>query len=286
MSTIHDPTRCNLGEGPLWHPEREQLFWFDIMRKRLMTREAGATRVWEFPELVSAAGWIDAETLLIASESALLRFDLDTGKSEIVTDLEADTPLTRSNDGRADPWGGFWIGTMGKLAEPGAGAIWRYFKGELRRLFAPLSIANSICFSPDGAYGYFSDTAAHRVMRVPLAKSDGWPMGAPEVFLDLTAQVLNPDGAVIDSLGRMWLALWGGGRVVCYGADGAVLETHDFPATNITCPAFGGADLGTLYATSARQGLSRAQQDAQPEAGMTFSVAVAASGQREPRVRL
>lgn len=282
---VFDDTGCLLGEGPLWHPEREQLFWFDIMRKQMLTREGGVTHIRDFPGYVSAAGWIDRNTLLIASETALLHHNLGSGKSEIVTPLEAENPITRSNDGRADPWGGFWIGTMGKLAEPDAGAIWRYYKGELRRLFAPVSISNAICFSPDGAHGYFCDTPTHRVMRVSLAQRDGWPRGVPEVFLDLTAQKLNPDGAVIDSAGRMWLAQWGARRVACYGADGTLHEVVHFPATQITCPAFGGADLGTLYATSARQGLTKPEQSEQTKAGMTFVAQVSTTGQREHRVQ-
>jgi len=135
MTSVFDDRRCELGEGPLWHPGRKQLFWFDILGKRLLTRTDDGARDWQFSELVSAAGWVDDENLLIASETALFRFDLDSGARSEVCALEADQPNTRSNDGRADPQGGFWIGTMGKTAEPGAGAIYRWFRGELRRLF-------------------------------------------------------------------------------------------------------------------------------------------------------
>ena len=118
MSEVFDATPCELGEGPLWHLERNQLFWFDIIGMRLHAREGDETRTWQFGEHVSAAGWIDRDRLLIASETALFSFDLGTGRHETVCPLEADEPRTRSNDGRADPWGGFWIGTMGKAADP------------------------------------------------------------------------------------------------------------------------------------------------------------------------
>ena len=101
-----------------------------------MTQEAGEQKSWDFSEHVSAAGWVDHDTLLIASETGLWRFSLTTGRKDLVVALEADNPITRSNDGRADPWGGFWIGTMGKRAEPGAGAIYRFWQGALRRLGA------------------------------------------------------------------------------------------------------------------------------------------------------
>ena len=106
---IFDDTRCELGEGPLWHPLRQQLFWFDILGKRLHTKG----QHWDFDDHVSAAGWIDHDTLIVASSRALMTFDIITGDTEHLCDLEADNPVTRSNDGRADPQGGFWIGTMG-----------------------------------------------------------------------------------------------------------------------------------------------------------------------------
>ena len=123
MSTVFDDRPCELGEGPLWHPERQQLFWFDIIGKRLMTRDGQEPHSWAFDEHVSAAGWVDRDALLLASETGLWRFDLNTADRSLITPLEADNPVTRSNDGRADPWGGLWIGTMGKEAEPGAGSI-------------------------------------------------------------------------------------------------------------------------------------------------------------------
>jgi sugar lactone lactonase YvrE len=148
---IYDETPCELGEGPLWHPSRGQLFWFDILGRCLLTREGGRRRSWQFDEHVSAAGWVSDTQLLVASETRLLTVDLDTDRREDVAPLEADDPRTRSNDGRADPWGGFWIGTMGKQAEPGLGAIYRLYRGELRRMFHPVTIPNAICFAPDRA---------------------------------------------------------------------------------------------------------------------------------------
>ncbi|MEO0991082.1 MAG: SMP-30/gluconolactonase/LRE family protein, partial [Pseudomonadota bacterium] len=111
MSEVFDSTRCILGEGPLWHPVREQFLWFDINAYQLLIREQGKTRVVQFDEHVSAAGWVDDASVLIASETRLFLFDLDRERSEDVEGLEPDDPRTRSNDGRADPWGGFWIGT-------------------------------------------------------------------------------------------------------------------------------------------------------------------------------
>jgi sugar lactone lactonase YvrE len=281
---IFDPSLCELGEGPLWHPERGQLFWFDILSKRLLTREGGATRHWQFDEHVSAAGWVDRDRLLIASESALSLFDLVTGTGHALLSLEADNPLTRSNDGRVDPFGGFWIGTMGKRAEPGAGAIYRFYRGELRLLFDDLTIPNAICFAPGGEWAYFADTPRRQVMRVRLDEV-GWPASAPEVFVDLRAEGLNPDGAVVDARGDLWIVLWGAGRVACHsGADGRFLHALTFPAPHTTCPAFGGTGLGTLFVTSAREKLDAAALGRHPDSGAVFTVETNKAGQAEHRV--
>lgn len=285
MIRVHDERACRLGEGPLWHPLRQQLFWFDILDNRLLTREAGRPRDWVFPGHVSAAGWIDENRLLVASETALHLFDIEAGEAEILVPLEADEPRTRSNDGRADPQGGFWIGTMGKRAEPGLGAIWRYHRGELRRLFASVTIPNAIAFSPDGGHAQFADTVTGQVMRVRLGR-EGWPEGEPEVHLDLRGEGLNPDGAAIDAEGNLWLAEWGAFRVSCYAPDGRRLRTVAVPAEQTTCPAFGGADLATLYCTSARQGLGAEDLAQYPRSGMTFAVEGTGRGQAEHRVIL
>jgi sugar lactone lactonase YvrE len=282
---VHDDRRCELGEGPLWHPKRGQLYWFDILGKRLMTAGPDGPQEWHFAHMVSAAGWINAREILIASEVALFRFNLDTGARADVAALEADHPATRSNDGRADPYGGFWIGTMGKRAEKGAGAIWRYYRGTLRRMFDGITIPNAISFPPGGQVAHFADTVTGQVMRVGL-DADGWPKGTPEVYLDLTAQGLQPDGAVCDAAGRIWLAQWGAGRVACYGADGRLIETVGFDAPHTSCPDFGGEDMTTLYCTTALEGMDGAARAAHPRAGMTFAATGVAQGVPEYQVIL
>lgn len=279
---IFDDRRCDLGEGPLWHPLRQQLFWFDILGRRLMTRKGDEQQEWHFRELVSAAGWITQDELLIASESRLFRFNLETGAEITLTWLEAETSLTRSNDGRADPYGGFWIGTMGKSAQTGAGAIWRYYRGELRKIFDKITISNAICFAPGGGSAQFADTVTGRVMRVAL-DAQGWPKGQPELFLDLQPERLNPDGAVIDASGLTWLAEWGAARVAAYAPDGQRVTSVAFDAPHTSCPAFGG---DTLYCTTALQGMDAAARAAHPHAGMTMMAKAVALGQNEHQVIL
>jgi sugar lactone lactonase YvrE len=234
---------------------------------------------WQFDTYVSAAGWVDHDTLIVASGRALHRFDIATGDHSEICPLDADNPVTRSNDGRADPQGGFWIGTMGINAENGAGAIYRYYKGALRQLFAPITISNAICFAPDGKTAYFTDTPTQKIMRVRL-DNDGWPMGAPELHIDLSGTMFRPDGAVVDIDGNLWSAQWGSGRVAGYTPNGTFIESFSFPADQTTCPAFGGDDLSTLYCTSAAVGLDG------PDQGKTFSTPTKHTGQAEHQVIL
>jgi sugar lactone lactonase YvrE len=282
---LHDDRTCQLGEGPLWHPERKQLFWFDILTNRLLTRTPDGPQHWTFDEPHSAAGWIDRDTLLIASSSGLWRFGLSDGVRTPVVPLEKTNAVTRSNDGRADPWGGFWIGTMGRAAEPRAGGIYRLYQGVLRKLFSDITISNSICFAPGRGFAYYSDTFAQRVMRVPLDRN-GWPTAAAEVLIDLRAENLNPDGAVTDRDGTLWIALWGASRIAAYTPDGRFKLALPVPALQPTCPALGGADFATMFVTSAAHGALHTTAGQPAKDGMTFAIADLAQGLPEPKVQL
>lgn len=280
-ATVYDTRHCDLGEGPLWHPERQQFFWFDINGRKLLSRDGDTPLEWQFDEHVSAAGWVDSDTLLIASQTALLRFDIASGGHEVLCSLEADNLVTRSNDGRADPFGGFWIGTMGLQLEPGAGTIYRYYRGTLEALYPDISISNSICFAPDGRTAYYCDTPKQHIMAQSL-DSEGWPEGAPEVLVDLRSEDLRPDGSVVDAQGGIWNAQYGSGRVARYLPDGRFDRAIDVPGLNTTCPAFGGAGLDQLFITTARQGLATPDS----HQGGTFVATPGITGLAEHRVIL
>ena len=286
QATIFDDTPNKLGEGPLWHPERNELFWFDIENKTMYSRAGDARRSWQFDDYVSAAAWLDREHLLIAGETSLLRFNLDRGFSEEVAPIGKDNPGTRANDSRADPYGGFWIGTMGIDHEKAAGAIYRYYRGEVRTLFSNITVPNAICFAPDGSCAYFADSHKQQIMRQKLNSSDGWPVEDPEVFVDLIGRKYGPDGAVVDAAGNLWNARWGGYAVACYSPEGEEKQVLSLPTALITCPAFGGKDLTDLVVTTAWVDLSDEKRQQQPLAGQTFRFENAGRGQAEYRVIL
>ncbi|AUJ65856.1 gluconolactonase (plasmid) [Aestuarium zhoushanense] len=280
-ATVFDSRNSILGEGPLWHPFRKQLFWFDIIGKKLLSRIENTELEWQFDEHVSAAGWIDHDSLLIASETGLWHFAIPTGERELIVPLEADNPITRSNDGRADRQGGFWIGTMGKNAEPNAGAIYRFFKGELVKLFDNITIPNSICFSPNGDRAYFACTLTQKIMQV-LLDPDGWPIGEPQVFIDLAPEDLYPDGSIVDGDGCILNAQWGEGRVARYSPNGSLIEFYPVAGVHSSCPAFGGHDFHTVFVTSACEGLDEPSLDQ----GRTYQISINSQGMAEPAVEL
>lgn len=278
---VLDQRVCELGEGPLWHPLQQRWYWFDIVQGRLMANDDQGAYLWQFDEMVSAAGWLDSEHLLIASETQLFKFNTVTGEQQHLVALEADNPVTRSNDGRADPWGGFWIGTMGKSAQKQAGSIYRYYQGELRRLYGDITISNAICFAHDRSCAYYTDTPTQQIMRQPL-DNDGWPQGEAKICLDLTATEFNPDGAVVDVENHLWNAQWGVSRVARYSPQGEFVEALEFGATQTSCPAFGGADLQQMLVTTAAAGLG--EED--PLRGQTFVADSPVAGKPEYQVKL
>ncbi len=285
--TVFDATPCSLGEGPTFDPDTNTAWWFDILGKTLIEKTPGAAQatLHRLPVMGSALAVIDAERQLLVCENGLYLRTVGDGALSLLIPLEADNGVTRSNDSRVHPCGAFWIGTMGKNAEPGAGAIYHYFRGDIRRIFADISISNAICFSADGATGYFSDTATGQVMRVDLDPETGLPTATPTVFLDKRADIAGgPDGAVVDGDGLFWNARWGASCVAAFDASGNCVETIELPATQVTCPALIAG--GRMIATSAATGLDEQQLAEQPLAGHTFLLDRAFNTRFEPRVIL
>ncbi len=278
--------RCELGEGPIWHPERASLLWFDIVGQVLYEANAkgGAIRAIGFGEPVSAAGLVDVSTIAVASASGLYRVNLDTGERSLLAPLEANDPATRTNDGRVGPGGAFWIGTKGRAGEEGVGALYRFSDGAFTQLCAGLTTPNCLAFSPDGTRAYFSDTRDHRILIYPLDPITGTPTAEPDLFLDLSDEGLKPDGAVVDVEGCLWNAQWGAGRVARYRADGSFDRAVELPVSQPTCPAFGGANRQTLFVTTAWTGLGEDERLRQPLAGAVFSIDLDVAGLPEHRV--
>lgn len=282
-------SQCALGEGPIWHAGRQQLFFFDINEQTLFAVTAAGEIVdsWLFNETVAAAAIVDDHTLALATDTGLKQFDLTTGGMNRINEIEADNPQTRTNDSRVHPSGAFWIGTMTRSEqEAPIGSVYHYRAGTLTTLKSGISIPNATCFSPDGTIAYWTDTPTRKIMQCVTDPATGLPIGAWTLFADVSEGRGYPDGAVVDSQGYLWNAKWGGSCVVRHAPDGSIDRIVEVPVSQVTCPAFGGADLKTLFITTAAKNLTAEQLAVEKVAGGLFAIDVDVAGQAETPIQL
>ncbi|KRR19022.1 gluconolaconase [Bradyrhizobium lablabi] len=286
-TTVLCGERCHLGEGPTYDAATDTAWWFDIVGRRLFEAQldTGQVTIHALGVMGSALGRIDAHRQLLVADDGLYIRDTADGRMALYRPLEADIAATRSNDARVHPSGTFWIGTMGRQAERGLGAIYALHRGELSRLYDQITIPNAICFSPDGTIGYFADTGKNVLFRVELDAATGLPRGEPAALVT-RRNGGGIDGAVVDADGLIWNARWGGGCIDVYSPEGVHLRTIRVPARQSSCPAFIGQDFSRLLVTSAWQGMAEDAKRADPDHGRTFVLDVAVRGRREPDVKL
>lgn len=279
--------RCHLGEGPAYDAASDTAWWFDILERRLFEARlaTGAVTVHPLAVMASALGMLEDGRQLVVAEDGLYVRDVADGGMRLYVPLEADNPATRSNDSRVHPSGSVWVGTMGRGAEDGAGAIYALHGGVATRLYDRITIPNAICFAPDGATGYFTDTPRNVLFRVPLDPTTGLPLGEP-VPLHRHVGAGGLDGAVVDADGLIWCARWGAGCVDAYTPAGERVRSVEIPARQPSCPVFVGARFDRLLVTSAYEGMDAAARDADPHHGRTFLLNAGARGRPEPRARL
>lgn len=286
-ATVISDRPCQLGEGPTYDPATGTFFWFDIVEKKLFEKRMpdGDVVIHDLPEMMSALAVIDGDRQLLVGETGLHVRDAKTGALSLHLAVEADDPLTRSNDSRVHPSGALWFGTMGKQ-EPGPaiGAIYWYRRGELRKLYAPIAIPNSICFSPDGAVAYFVDSGRNLLMRVACDPATGLPLGEPAVLVDASGEPGGVDGSVCDAEGVIWNAHWGKAQVNAYSPGGKLIRTVPVPALQSSCPVFLGKHAQHLGCTSAWKGMDETARKADPKGGQTFLLDVEVKGRFQPKV--
>ncbi|HEX7339815.1 MAG TPA: SMP-30/gluconolactonase/LRE family protein [Rhodanobacteraceae bacterium] len=256
-----------LGEGVTWCGRAQRLYWTDIHAATLWAFDpaAGTTQTWSLPERLACFALCDDPDWLLAGFAGRLAFfHLPSGAIRPVAGIEPDLP-TRVNDGACDREGRFVFGTLHEPAGGGAKQpIASFYRLDadlsLHRLDLPhVAISNALAFSPDGRTLYFCDTPTRRIQCADYAP-DG-TVSNVRTFVALDDTPGAPDGACVDAGGGLWNAQWGGARVVRYTPDGRVDVVIATPATQPSRPAFGGADLATLYVTSAREDLSAPSPD-------------------------
>ncbi|NIF55804.1 SMP-30/gluconolactonase/LRE family protein [Burkholderia sp. Ax-1724] len=293
-ATLLLDAKCELGEGATWCAQSGRLYWTDIEGAQLWRYDPATGRSESFgmPErLATFALCANPRYVLVGLASHLAFFDLESGTTQRIVDVEADLN-TRLNDGRCDRQGRFVFGTKdesGTLQR--VAGFYRLNRDlSLERLPLPApAISNSIAFSPDGATMYYCDSPT-REIRACDYRADG-SIANDRVFTRLTDAHGLPDGSSVDSEGGLWNAQWGGARVVRYGPDGVETERVEVPATQPTCVALGGSALGqaggqaaldTLYITSAYAELDAAARAADAFAGGVFVATLAWLGVPEP----
>ncbi|MBB4274602.1 SMP-30/gluconolactonase/LRE family protein [Rhizobium mongolense] len=281
-------TLCNtssvLGEGPTYDPHTDTVWWFNILGKELheLNLSTEEKKVHPLPMMASVLARIDANRQLLATEEGLFVRDIGSGNLTFYAAFENDNPENRSNDGRTHPSGALWISTMSKRAEPQAGAIYHVAGGRVTKIFSGISIPNSICFSPDGTIGYYTDTRISRLMRVMVDPQTGLPTGEPIVMVDSMDDPGGIDGSVCDSDGYIWNARWGAGVVDRYSPDGLRIARYKVPAAQPSCPAFIGVNADRLAVTTAWEGLDDTARSSQPQAGALLELGVTVKGVFDP----
>ncbi len=270
---------ATLGEGPVWDPVRACLWFVDIKGHSLHRFDpaTGDVRAWATPK---EPGWIiplTDGTLMVGAKAGVHRFDGDGGAFALLHTVESDMPGNRLNDAAVHPDGSIWFGTMDNAEDAATGGYYRLIGQECTVLAGnAMVITNGPAFSPDGDTVYLVDTLERSILAAPV-RSDGLP-GEVRVFAKLPANMGYPDGPVVDSAGTLWVGLFGGWGVARFAPDGTLLGRVAFPVANVTKIAFGGGDLRTVYATTARKGLSEAELAQQPDAGDIFAFEVDVPG--------
>lgn len=265
---------ANVGEGPTWDDRGNVLIWVDIMGNAVHVYDpaTGKDRVVDVGRPVGAAGLRQSGGLVLALRDGFGLLDTDLGNLRMVAEVEADNPGNRFNDGKVDPAGRFWAGSMAfEESRRGAGSFYRLDPNyQVTRMLGDVSISNGMDWTPDNRRMYYIDTPtggidvfdfdlergeiANRQRWVSFERSEGWP-----------------DGMTLDAEGAVWVALHGSGTVRRYLPDGSLDQVIRVPSAKmVTSCAFGGADLGDLYITSMSRGLTPEGLRDQPHAGALF----------------
>ncbi|WP_348010171.1 SMP-30/gluconolactonase/LRE family protein [Roseateles sp.] len=278
-----------LGEGLQWHAPTGRWWWTDIQASSIYAWTPGAPTTLQvrLPERVGCFVHGRSGTLILAMAKRLARLTLPdlqatgstAGVPVEITPLEAHLPTTRANDGRCDRSGAFVFGTLDE-AEPGQprqpiGGFYQYTLAHgLRRLALDgVAIANSICFSPNGQRMYYCDTPSRRIMVCDYDSASA-RVSEPRLFVKKELDDCWPDGSTIDAKGNLWNAEWGNAAVARYAPDGRLLGRYASPVRDVTCPALGGPAGDQILVSTARVGLSTAQQMAMPLSGSLFAMAL------------
>jgi len=269
-----------LGESPLWSHSEGVLWWVDIRRAKLHRWNPATqrSRRMDLPIRASAlAMW--QGSLLMAGDREIGVYDPETEDYERRVLLEDEPDTSRTNDGQVAPDGSFWFGTMDKAEADVAGHLYRYGKrgGVIRVNAPPVMVTNTLSWAPDGKTFYTCDSAEQEILAFDADPATG-DLSGRRVFATTSDVGAYPDGSAIDAEGYLWNAQWDGACVARYAPDGRVDRIVEMPVPRPTSVCFGGADMKTLYITSARTGLTEDDLERRPMSGGLFAIDVDVPG--------
>lgn len=284
-----------LAECPFWHPHEERLYWVDIAGRRLLrcAADGSALQTWDMPAEPGCMAPVRGGGLVVALRHGVFRATAWGGELQRLTTLPYDAATVRANDGKCDALGRFWVGTVDETRSHAAAELFcidaRSGRAVVTRVAGGATTGNGLAWSLDQRTLYWADTPAHVVHAWPF-DAEGPVLGARRVHLQFDAKPAGwspgqsgyggrPDGAVVDSAGHYWVAMYEGARLCRFAPDGSLQEVLSTPVQCPTMPCLGGPDLRTLFVTSARHGRSEAELQRFPHSGGVFSTRVEQPGQ-------
>lgn len=279
-----------VGECPLWCAAEDTLYWIDIPRRSVHAKNASSLehRSWSLPAEPGCIALHEHSVLVVAMRSGIALLDTSSGNLSMLAEAPYDVDTMRFNDGRCDPAGRFWMGTMYEPRDQAKGSLYCFDRGRLFEGGSAVTVSNGLAFSPDGRTMYHADTTAHCIYRARFCQEQGtWSdrqefrrFSSDRAAADYRGR---PDGAAVDSEGAYWVAMFEGARVMRFAPDGMFLQEIMLPVRCPTMVAFGGADLRTLFITTASQNRSPEELAAFPFSGCILSTRVSVAGLPEAR---
>jgi sugar lactone lactonase YvrE len=284
-----DDVRCVLkwdaivGESPLWHLRERRLYWVDIHGKKVhrFNPDTGHNETFNLPDLVTCLAFRKNGGLLVTLRKHFVFFDPDTGKLEYLAKVEGEKPGTRFNDGRVDPQGRFWAGTIGDPDwDAPVGSLYRFDPDQsVTRMCSGLVCSNGTAWSPDGRTMYHTESFRYTIFAYDFDEATGSPTTGQAFATVDRALGGFPDGLCVDAEGYLWSNHVGSGRVVRYDPSGNIHSQILLPVPRAVGCMFGGDDLDTLYITSARETMTPQQIENAPLSGGIFAVKPGVKGQ-------
>ncbi|MDA1090529.1 MAG: SMP-30/gluconolactonase/LRE family protein [Proteobacteria bacterium] len=274
--------RVLLGESPVWSAQEKCVYWIDILGPSLLRTDLinGETMSWGLPSRPGMIALRGVAGLIIALEDGLYGFNPPTRQLSRLCHFEEDRPENRANDGKCDIAGRLWLGTMNNTdSTQETGGFYRFDPGLVAtQVGGAYRIPNGLAWSPDDTVMYHTDSRAGMVYAYDYDAGTGERSGEREFFKFDREKTGSVDGAAIDIEGGYWTVLYGGGKLIRLLPDGTLDREIPLPVSQPTMPAFGGADMKTLFITTAAQNLSEGELKAEPLAGGLLALNVDVPG--------